>query len=127
MLHARGKIIQDSRSIPGVSAPVIPPGGEENQALYARALRCGFEFGPRYRQLARAVRVDASTIEVELTDQTADVRFGLDPCTYSIPASMGSFFFSRRARAPPAPICRRVSMKFVWPSPERSWRARQFA
>jgi acyl transferase domain-containing protein/NADPH:quinone reductase-like Zn-dependent oxidoreductase/acyl carrier protein len=79
VLHARGKIIQDSGSIAGVSAPVIPPGGEESQALYARALRCGFEFGPRYRQLARAVRVDASTIEVELTDETADARFGLDP------------------------------------------------
>ena len=79
VLHARGKIMQETVSVPGVSAPAIPPGGEESEALYARALRKGLEFGPAYRQLARAVRVDASTIEVELTEQVSDVRFGLDP------------------------------------------------
>ena len=79
VLHARGKIIQESGPISGVSTPAMPPGGEAGQALYARALRTGLEFGPGYRQLARAVRVDASTIEVELTEQPGDARFGLDP------------------------------------------------
>ena len=79
VLHARGRIIREPGPISGVAPPAMPPGGEESRALYARALRSGLEFGPGYRQLARAVRVDASTIEVELTEQPADARFGLDP------------------------------------------------
>ena len=79
VLHARGKIVQESNSIPVASALPIPPGEENSDAIYARALRSGLEFGPSYRQLVRAVRVGASTIEVELTEQASDARFGLDP------------------------------------------------
>ena len=39
----------------------------------------GLEFGPAYRQLARAKRTDTGVIEVELTPQAGDSRFGLDP------------------------------------------------
>ena len=86
--------------IRGVSASAIRPGGEESQALYARALRSGLQFGPAYWQLARAVRVDASTIEVELTEQTGDARFGLDPARLDLllPWTDSSFRGEQRRR-----------------------------
>ncbi len=79
-LHARGKVIREPGAISSVAPPaMIPPDGADCQALYARALRSGLEFGPAYRQLARAARTDAATVVVELTEQAADDRFGLDP------------------------------------------------
>jgi phthiocerol/phenolphthiocerol synthesis type-I polyketide synthase C len=79
-LHARGGIVQK----PGpAGAPVGTPepvsSANDNIALYERARRCGLEFGPAYRQLDRAERTAVDSIEVDLTEETGDSRFGLDP------------------------------------------------
>ena len=78
--HARGKIIQKPGPVPsGVSSPAALRGGVESAALYERARASGLEFGPAYRQLGRARLMDGGVIEVELTPEAGEPRFGLDP------------------------------------------------
>ena len=77
--HARGKIIQKPGPITATSSLPAQSGGVESAALYERALASGLEFGPAYRQLARAIRVGEDLINVELTPQVGELRFGLDP------------------------------------------------
>ncbi len=77
--HARGKIIQKPGPVPAIPAPTAWSGGVEASELYSRALASGLEFGPAFRRLARARLVDDRLIEVELTAEKGDERYGLDP------------------------------------------------
>src|SRR5208337_1141851 len=77
--HARGKIIQNPGPVPTVPNPVAWSGGVDASELYARALASGLEFGPAFRRLERARTVGPGLIEVELTPERGDGRFGLDP------------------------------------------------
>ena len=75
--HARGKIIQKPGPVPAVPPPAAWSGGVEARELYARALSSGLEFGPAFRRLARAKTIGDHLIEVELTADRGDGRFGL--------------------------------------------------
>ena len=79
VLHARGAIIEKAGTVDGGPAPVDFEDGHESEALYAVASRCGLEFGPAFRQLSRARRAADDVIEVELSSQGGDARYGLDP------------------------------------------------
>ncbi len=78
-LHARGSIIDKGGTGDDRPAPVEFEDGVECEALYSVAAKCGLEFGPAYRHLSRARRIDADVIEVELSSQCGDGRYGLDP------------------------------------------------
>jgi phthiocerol/phenolphthiocerol synthesis type-I polyketide synthase C len=78
VFHARGGIIDKLGAVESVLEPVEIEGAWDSEALYSRAQECGLEFGPAYRQLARARRT-GDAIEVELTAQRGDARYALDP------------------------------------------------
>jgi acyl transferase domain-containing protein/NADPH:quinone reductase-like Zn-dependent oxidoreductase/acyl carrier protein len=78
-MHARGKIIQKPGPVPLVQRPAARPDGVEASEIYARALASGLEFGPAFRHLARANAAEDGTIQVELSAENGDARFGLDP------------------------------------------------
>ncbi len=78
-IHARGKIIQKPGPVPLVQRPAARPDGVEASEIYSRALASGLEFGPAFRRLARANAAEDGTIQVELSADDGDARFGLDP------------------------------------------------
>ena len=77
--HARGKIVQKPGPVPIVRGPAALPDGVEASEIYARALASGLEFGPAFRRLDRACAMDNGTIQVVLSADVGDPRFGLDP------------------------------------------------
>ena len=79
--HARGKILQKPGPITFSAEPADLSGGVEGGEIYLRAASVGLEFGPSFRRLARAKIVSESLIEVELTEDEQDSRFGLDPAS----------------------------------------------
>lgn len=79
VLHARGAIVDKAGAVDGGPAPADFEDGHEGEALYSVASQCGLEFGPAFRQLARARRAADDVIEVELSSQGGDARYGLDP------------------------------------------------
>ncbi len=79
-VHVTAKIIEGAFSSPGRLDVVLPDektvAGEE---LYRRALASGLGFGPSFRQVAFAARLDATTIVSELKPAEADAQYGLVP------------------------------------------------
>lgn len=79
-LHAKAKVISKLQApdtyaaIPGPAGEIIP--GDE---LYRVARLCGLEFGPAYRQVHAACRLDAMRIAVELKAPDSAPHYGLDP------------------------------------------------
>ncbi|MCI4677484.1 SDR family NAD(P)-dependent oxidoreductase [Rhodoblastus acidophilus] len=78
-LHARGKILSDPGPDSATAAPDFGALDVEMDEIYAVAERCGLAYGPAYRRLARAARVDAATLAVELTADEGDPRYLVDP------------------------------------------------
>ena len=77
--HARGKILQKPGPVTLSAEPADLSGAVEGGEIYQRAASVGLEFGPAFRRLGRAKIVGETLIEVELTADEHDSRFGLDP------------------------------------------------
>lgn len=79
--HAVAKIVstapETSTSVP--RRPRTLRDAVDPDLVYEAARACGLDFGPHFRQLRRAVRLDERRIWVDLVDTEGDVRFGLDP------------------------------------------------
>jgi phthiocerol/phenolphthiocerol synthesis type-I polyketide synthase C len=79
VVHARAAILQQPGPVAVEPAPAAIIGGEDCERIYERAARGGLDFGPAYRQLAKTERREVDAIEVELTRNPSDARYGLDP------------------------------------------------
>lgn len=80
-IHATAKIVSDPPESP-VEAPrrtARAPDAISADLVYEAARSSGLDFGPHFRQLRSACRLDERSIWVELVDAEADARFGLDP------------------------------------------------
>lgn len=79
-VHVSAKIVEGAFAPPGRVEVAIP---DENavagEDLYRRALASGLGFGPSFRQVAFAARLDATTIVSELKPAAADAQYGLVP------------------------------------------------
>ena len=78
-LHARCRVIRDPGPPPQLSSPPRAENGTDAEGLYALAEACGLNYGPAYRQAARAAWLAPDLIEVELTAEPGDRRYGVDP------------------------------------------------
>lgn len=82
-VHATAKIVRDSKAAPVLAAQLraAAKAGQvvEAEAIYARALESGLQFGPAFRQLARASRSGPGLVDVVLVAAEADGLHGLDP------------------------------------------------
>jgi len=79
-VHAKAKVAL--RPGPPAELPCLPPLEGEKipaEALYAAARRCGLEFGPAFRQVLSACRIDPATIAVQLVPGEETREYGLDP------------------------------------------------
>jgi NADPH:quinone reductase-like Zn-dependent oxidoreductase/acyl carrier protein len=79
-LHARAKVLSKLQvpaarvTIPRLAGDITP--GDD---LYCVARECGLEFGPAYRQVSAASRLDGMSIAVDLQAADASPQYGLDP------------------------------------------------
>ncbi|MGF3026773.1 SDR family NAD(P)-dependent oxidoreductase [Methylobacterium aquaticum] len=83
-LHAVAKLVEGETSPPPRltgrdMAPLPVETTVEGEALYARARASGLGFGPSFRQVARAARLDDLTIVSDLCPAEANERYGLAP------------------------------------------------
>ena len=77
--HARGKIFRSAGPAPEATAPPPLSKPVEAEEVYRRAVLSSLEYGPSFRQLARAEVATNGTVEVELIPMAGDRRYGLDP------------------------------------------------
>ncbi|GJE55533.1 L-threonine 3-dehydrogenase [Methylobacterium thuringiense] len=79
-LHVSAKIV-DGTYAPAGRLDIEMPAGHAvaGEDLYRRAAASGLGFGPSFRQVALAARIDDTTIVSELKPAEADARYGLSP------------------------------------------------
>ena len=81
--HATAKILRDPSVglLPETDdhAPLSPSHSVTGAEIYAMAERAGLQYGPTFRKLSSAIAVRPDRIVLDLTKETADARFGVDP------------------------------------------------
>ena len=81
--HATAKILRDVAvgTLPEIEdvVPLSPSHSVTGAEIYAIADRAGLHYGPTFRKLATAAAVRPDCIKLDLTDETADPAYGIDP------------------------------------------------